>query len=981
MKKNIRSVLVIFSVLLCHASMAQQQVRGHVTGTEGNMAGAVVSVLHTQWGTATDSAGNFVINDLPSGKYKISVRFVGYNEKLVDVTVKKNGSVVDLGDIILKDGSKQIKEVTVKGKMRKGSAMDAIGMTKKSDKIITVLAAESIGKLPDKNVAEAVQRVAGVKMERNKGEGSTVALRGTPTDWTATLINGDRLPTADEEDPSRTFEFMVFPSSLVDYITVTRTVTPDIEADNIGGAINFRTVTPPDKQKLLINLGSGTTTLAGGKPLYDFNFTYGNITKNKKLAYVLSGSYYERAYGADAMRLVYGSNYNHAVNRMELKDYFGQRTTIGVNAQVDYHPSEKVTVAAHFMHGRMDDDKWQYKTTFNWADGSGQRIRDIGTHGALQRRLYGGDIALNWKVSTASALDVTVASYYNSFEYGPFPYGKGDPRNGYMNYQFINNDLLQYKDLVNTDFYGNIPADPKAPVYPYKLIGADNPYGTGDNYKNIQPQPNYVPAFSQYRLETVWSELNHTHERDPLVAQLNYTWKPNSKWTIKAGGKFRTKEGSREISKYEWILNTQGIDSLKLPLDRYQTQAAPRSSSFLNAMSSAYQDKLLPFLTQDQMGSLVAGLGDSLTGRAMDKYNPEYSFWVGSKYKYTETVAAGYVMAETNIGSRLKLVGGVRFENTHFHESADTLTSESAIYTAPDGTQTFYYEPATQTVDRSYLAVLPSLNAHYSLNERSALRAAVSRTFHRPNFEETKPGFAIINYEDLEFTFGNPDLKPTYSYNFDLSYEYYWGNKGVMVLGVYYKDVKDHIFTTVSADKDPVQGILYKKYENAGRSYIAGIEASFDKQFHFLHGFWSGFGLNANITYSYARMQVPGRDKKQAMTEQTPLLYNIALYYEKGRVNTRLALNYSGAYLKELNLAAVDGIGILHKDTDYDLFAGELYNLDFQAAVKITKHFSTYVEINNLLNAPFKTYVGQEWRVKRIEYYGQRMQLGLKFEL
>lgn len=973
--------LVIFPALLCHVAMAQQQVRGHVHTAAGNLPGATVSLQNTKLGTLTDSAGNFLIGDVPAGKYQLSIHFIGYSEKLVPVIVRENKTVTDIGDISLKDDARSIKEVTVKGHLNKGSAVDAINIVKRSDKIITVLGAESIGKLPDKNVAEAVQRVAGVKMERNKGEGSTVSLRGTPTDWTATFINGDRLPTADEEDPSRTFEFLVFPSSLVDYITVTRTVTPDMEADNIGGAINFQTITPPDKQKLTINLGSGTTTLAGGRPLYDLNFTYGNTTKNKKLAFVLSGSYYDRAYGTDAMRLVYGSNYNHAINRLELKDYFGQRTTIGLNAAVTYKPSDKITIGAHFMHGRMDDDKWQYKTTFNWADGAGQRMRDIGTHGMLQRRLYGGDVILGWKPGRSSTLDIKLASYDNSFTYGPFPYGKGDPRNGYMNYQFINNDLLLYKDLVNTDFYGHKPTDPNAPVYPYKLIGADNPYGTGDDYRNIRPEPNYLPSFQQYRLESVWSELNHTYERDPLVAQLNYTWKPNDKWTVKAGGKYRTKEGSREISKYEWILNTQGIDNLKLPLEHYQTQAAPRTGSFLNAMSSAYENKLLPFMTEDQMGSFVAGLGDSLIGRSMDKYNPEYAFWVGSRYKYTETAAAGYVMAEGKLGERLKLTGGVRIEQTHFTESADTLTSKSAIYTAPDGTQTFYYEPETQTVNRTYVAVLPSLNAHYSLGKNAAVRAAVSRTFHRPNFEETKPGFAVINYEDLEFTFGNPDLRPTYSYNFDLSYEYFWGNKGIMTLGVYYKDVKDHIFTSVSADKDPVQGILYKKYENAGNSFVTGVEASIDKQLDFLHGFWSGFGLSANITYSYSRMQVPGRDSKQAMTEQTPLLYNLAVYYDKGRVNARLALNYTGAYLRELNLAAVDGFGILHKDTDYDLFVGELYSLDFQAAVKISKHFSTYIEANNLMNAPYKTYIGQEWRVKRIEYYGQRLQLGVKFEL
>ena len=768
----------------------------------------------------------------------------------------------------------------MKGSLEKGSAKEAILLTKNSTRLVTVLGAEGIAKMPDKNVAEAVQRVAGVKLERNKGEGSTVALRGTPGDWTATFINGDRLPTADEDDPSRTFQFLVFPANLVDYIFVTRTVTPDIDADNIGGAINFQTVAPPDKQQLSVNVGSGLNA-ASGKPLYDLNFSYGNVSKNKKLSYVLSGSYYDRPYTTDAFRIVYGSNYNHALNSLELKDYFGDRRTIGVNAAVKYEVSKKLNIGAHFMHGRNDDDKWQYKTTYNWSDGSGQRIRDIGTHGLLQRRLYGADLTANFQINESMALDAKVAYYSNSFEYGPFPFDKGDERNGYVNYKFISaiDPPFHYDDLVTTDFSGKITHDLNVPTYPFKLIGEDNPYGNGDSYKNIQPKPNYLPTLKQYALENIYSEINHTKESDPLTAHLNYSWKYNANITFKAGVKYRRKEGSRDISKYEWILNTANINSLIIPLDQYDLQEAPRTASFLNTLSGAYEQKLLPFMTKDQMSSFIANLADTLTGRAMDKYNSEYAYWVGSQYQYAEQVTAGYVMAEINAGTRWKLVGGIRIENTHFTESSDTLTNVSNIhYSADSSTTTFYYEPGKRTVDRSYLAILPSLNANYSINSKSNLRLAVSRTFHRPNFEETKPGFAVIKYEDLEFNFGNPDLRPTYSINFDATYERYWGTTGLFTIGAYYKSVTDHIFTSVAADGDPVSGILYKYYENAGQSFITGAEASIDKQLDFLKSFWSGFGINANITYSYSRMQAPGRPEKQALTEQTPLLYNIAVF-------------------------------------------------------------------------------------------------------
>jgi len=978
---RMKSLLLITLILLCQIALAQQTLRGSVSGSGGKLAGAIIRLGDTKLGGVTADDGSFDIKDVPEGKYQLSISYVGFEEKILWVTVEK-GKDIELGSIVLKDNSHAMKEVTVKTKANNGTNLEALKMTKNSTKIVTVLSAENIGKLPDKNVAEAVQRAAGVKMEHNKGEGSTVALRGTPTDWTATFVNGDRLPTSDEDDPSRTFHFEVFPSQLVDNIIVTRTVTPDLDADNIGGAINFQTVTPPNHRVFNIDMGAGMNVRAN-KPLYDINFTYGNTTKDKKFSYVLSGSYYERAYATDAMRMVYGTNYSHEINALELKDYFGSRKTLGANAAVEYKPNSRLTFGAHFMHGRMDDDKWQYKTTFNWQDGEGQRMRDIGTHGVLQRRLYGSDLTASWNVSEKFKLDAKVATYYNSFQYGPFPYGKGDPRNGYVTYMFINSikeDPFYYNDYVNTDFYGKKPTDPNQKTYPYVLLDGDNPYGTGPHFDNIRPTPNYLPGTDRYYLESITSQINNTWERDPVTAQVNGTWTLNDKVKLRAGLKFRAKEGSREISEYEWYLNTAGMPNLRILLNNYELQNAPRNSTFLNAMGGAYAGKVMPFLTQSQMTSLIGNLGDSLIGRPMDQYNSNYYIWVGSKYHYQEQVSAGYAMAEATLG-KWELVGGLRIEHTHFVETGDTQSTQGQLYTSPDGsTSTWYYAPVSVTVDRNYLAILPSLNANYPINSKSDLRLAVSRTFHRPNFEETKPGAPVIKFEDLEFNFGNPNLKPTYSINFDATYQRYWG-KGLMTFGVYYKNVTDHIFTKMEADADPNTGIVYKYYENAGNSYIMGAEASIDRRFDFLRGFWSGFGIYANVTYSYSRMQVPGRPSNQAMTEQTPWLYNIALYYEKGRVNTRLGLNYTGAYLKELNLASVAGYGILHKDTDYDLFIGATYSLDYQLAVNITKHLSAFCEANNLLNAPYKTYIGQPWRPRRIEYYGPRFELGFKFNL
>ncbi len=126
----------------------------------------------------------------------------------------------------------------------KNTEARALNLQKNAINITNVIASDGIGKLPDRNAAETVQRVQGVSIERDQGEGRFVSLRGLPPFWASTTINGNRLPTAEEETTSRATAFDFFPTELISYVHVNKSFTPDIEADGIGGGVNFITKTP-----------------------------------------------------------------------------------------------------------------------------------------------------------------------------------------------------------------------------------------------------------------------------------------------------------------------------------------------------------------------------------------------------------------------------------------------------------------------------------------------------------------------------------------------------------------------------------------------------------------------------------------------------------------------------------------------------------------------------------------------------------------
>ncbi|HLP52985.1 MAG TPA: TonB-dependent receptor, partial [Chitinophagales bacterium] len=888
--KFLHLVFLLLGLPVLVFSQSTSSITGRVlSNMKEPLPDARITIAGSGLGTFSNTTGVFELQNVPAGKVKVMISYLGYKTDTVQITVVANQNF-QLGDIDLKVEGKSLNEVEVKGNLKKGSDKKAISLTQNSSRVVTVVSAETMGKLPDKNAADAVKRIAGAAVQNNKGEGAYISLRGTPLDWTATLVNGDRLPIADEENTSRIFEFEVLPSDLVDYVVVSRTVTPDIEGDNIGGSINFLTKSAVDERTLKINVAAGASVLSR-KPSGNFNFLWGDVSKNKKFSYVINGSYFGRYYASHSYKMAYGSNYNHGLNRFELKDYDGDRHTAGGNFAWEYKANDKIRFGTKMLAGYMLDNKWQRKTMYVYDSGEGKGIRLQSIHGKLNRLIAGGEAFGEFKPTQQLKIDFRIASYHNQFTYGNVPIKGKDPRNGYFTEEFGIRSVFVYTDVDTIDLYGNAYTGAPGQIpFPTKLLDIDNPTGRGDNYRNIQPQITTPVVADSFEFKRAFSELNTTRETDPITTQLDLTYTINANIKLMAGGKFKWKYGERRISFHEWLINITSQQSAEpIYMTSLQTEAFDERGGYLKEYGSPYAGTFMPFITKEQNQNFLDQYGYRLREREMNQLHPEYSQWVGSTYKYREYTTAGYVMGDFHFGKRFNIVTGVRLENTDMHVESDTLSTKYQIDTASGQV---YYPSEKRVTDIRYLAVLPALNFTFAVNERMNLRAAVSRTYHRQNFAEVKPGYAVVRYTEFEFTFGNPNLKPAYSYNFDLMYEYFWGSKGLFSVGAYYKFITNHIFNTAQADFDPRTGIVYKSPTNAGKSWVFGLEGNIQRQFDFIPSWGSGFGINANFTYSLSRMQVPGRDGKQAMAEQTPILYNVSLFYEKYGVNARIALNY-----------------------------------------------------------------------------------------
>jgi TonB-dependent receptor len=982
-----KTLFFLFFLISSVGSFSQNTViSGIVNDKVGPLPGVAVSVKNTTKGITTNSDGRFQLSGLTVSDSLIQFSMIGYELKVL--SIKGRVGQLNLGVITLdeKKNGYQLDGVDIVAEMAEGEAK-AIDMTKLSPRQMNVISASTAAKLPDRNVAEAVQRIPGVVLERDQGEGRFISFRGTPSDWSSATVNGDRLPAADEESRTRAINFDILPTNLVEYTAVSKTLTPDIEGDAIGGSANFLTRFPVSERTLQFSLGGGMNFQAQA-PVGNGSFLYGDISKNKKWSFVTGASFYSRNWATDNYQIFYGGNLNHALTRLELRDYKGVRNTIGSNAAVQFQPNDKWKFHVKAIQGGMDDNEWNRKTMYNWSTGVGQSIKLQNIHNVLSNRFYGGEAGLQYNPKKHKTLQFKVASYQNEFRYGAAPFkGKKDTRNGYYVLEF--EKALQFTDFLYLDENGQ-QTDELNAYERFKFLDIDSPVeGYGDPYTNIQPTyKNNVPVSpsdTMFIFTRAYTETNQTRERDPIVLQLDWSDKRAKMVNYKTGLKYRNKVGFRKVGLEVWERNP----AFPKPLiyNNYNPKPLDENGGFLQELGTPYAGKMFPFFDNDVVDNFIEGRGDTLVYRPFGVNTPYYNQFIGSSYSYTENVAAGYFMADVFLTPSFSFNAGIRSELTQVEVRADSVVEDLANLTR-------YLVPTS--AGRNYWAILPMLNFKIKSGKNSQFRGAITRSFRRPNFNEMKPGTAAIDYTNFDVVFGNTQLRPSFAWNADVMFEKYINQNGLISLGGFYKYVTDHIYTAFessSADNNGISnqfqipgGVIAKKYQNAPYANIAGLEANLSFKFSFLPGNWKHFGLTANYSYTWSELKIESRDKLQALPRQSPNVANLAFFYDAPKFTIRFAGNYKDPFLYELNLYAVKDPKtgnpiVVHQDNSYDMYVGRMFSLDASATWSFSKRFTLTAEANNLTNTPYVIYRGRPERPVKTEYYSIRALIGLRFTL
>jgi TonB-dependent receptor len=899
-----------------------------------SMPGASV-LLNTQpiTGTIADNKGNYTIMGIPPGNYIVTVSYLGYQEKTQEIVI--NAGITTFLDIVMSEASLVGDEVIILGDRLRGQAK-ALNQQKYNINVTNIVAADQIGRFPDANVGDAMKRIPGITMQNDQGEARDIIIRGMDPELNSVSINGERMPSA--EGDNRRLQMDLIPADMIQTIEVNKAVLPNMDADAIGGSVNLITRQAPEGYRVSGTLASGLNFLSK-KPIYTGGLVLSTRTLNNKLGMILSGSYNNHNFGSDnyEARWVETDNPDYPVvmDRFDLRKYDVQRVRRSVSLALDYEIAPNHEIAFNGMYNWRDDWENRYRLRIDRLE------RDVDDGGMPTSRFQEFEKNL-YRVRGRAAIQTKGGIDNDRTK------GKRLEDQRLANYTLSGKHLFNNLRMTWSGTYARASEDRPGERYISHRGNAMVNVDTRDPFKALVTFVNPDDELG-LPLSDLYEQNNFTFEED-FNARLDFSYPISDKGSIEFGGRLRSKVKERidAFDAYEAIngLTPAGDDFGNLP------NSAQNERLFLNGPQYAPGR----FVTKEFLGGLDFSNSSLFEGSDLLE---EY---ITSNYTSNEVITAAFVMADYKLTDKLTALAGLRLENT------------SLKY------QGFEFDTETETANQSpqeeqnYANFMPGLHLKYNFSNYSILRFAWTNTLARPNYFDLVP-YAIYDPSDQDLARGNPTLQPTTAMNFDLLYENYFQTVGLISGGLFYKDISNFIYgRSFQNFQDPQFGLVntFVRPENGGTADVYGMEVSAQRQMDFLPGFWKGFGIYINYTFTESSTTgIAGRENDDLRLPGTARnMFNASLSYETKKLVIRTSLNYASDYIDAIAGSA---------------FADEYYDrqtfLDVNLSYAVTPKWRIFAEANNLTNQPLRYYQGIRERTQQEEFYNVRVNAALKFDI
>ncbi|WP_088334141.1 TonB-dependent receptor [Sphingomonas mucosissima] len=843
-----------------------------------------------------------------------------------------------------------------------------------SDSIV----ATDIADFPEQNLSEALQRVPGVAIERNRGLGTRVNVRGLPSEFTFVSIN--KLATASGSG-GRDVEFDIFASELIQSVTVQKSPTAADEEGGIAGSVYIRTARPFDNPGLRL-VGSVEGAYNSISEKVDPNFSLLASHTLGDFGVLVSAAKQQRTNRTDSNSGINfrpiarwtdrtGANRNQALavlqrdagitftnadkNRIVFLDKVGDRVyqndqdRLGLSGSVQYKPSNEFSLSVDAFLGSYDVTEDEYDAA-GYSASSNSTLATI--HEFDAKTLSKDGIVVLRDVSyTNTQHEFLSKEFIRETDYRQFGTEMNwTPGSWKINVLGGYSGAEKTLDSANLKHVAYAPSRTRYTKTGGETVPSDNPR-TIDMYN--------APA--SYLFEAYETQRERIQD-DKYAAQadVGYDFGERFLRQIHVGARYTNKTNERAYGEERIQGPTRGSTAY---VNKRTLADSPLTPVTDIAGGKAYQ-------VRDLNWSQVSN------DYARDFFRPDgfvTPFSDGNYYKVREETVAAYAMADFQFDVAVPV-----FVNVGGRYLRTTIRSEGFFQIQnPDGSTGYTDAPVSST--GRYDKFLPSFNAHAELTDSLFLRAAASQTLIRPALTDLAYK-RTASFNDFRFTDGNPNLKPTFADQWEVGAEKYFGRGGIVAASYFWKKIKGVVQNRLTGTvpgvtkynaNGTVDGVydfdVYQPVNVEGSYDINGIELNAVVPFGMFADWADGFGINANATFldsSLTGQSDLGIDTSPVGLADT--VYNATVFYDRGPVSLRVSYNRKGAYVERV------------ERNMYPVYRDAYGQFDFAASYQLTPNFRVELQGINIGNAKTKGYTMDPLFPVLYEASGSRISLGVR---
>jgi outer membrane receptor protein involved in Fe transport len=902
---QLRGAVIATCILISGGGFSQTgKISGRVLDgkTGETLPGAAVIVQGTSIGTATDLDGKYTLPEITAGIYTLEIRFVSYATKLIP-GIKVNAGETNVVDVSMEPVSSSLQEVVIEASLSRESQGVMLLMQKNNASLSDGISAEVIRKTPDKNTGEVLKRVSGASIQDNK----FAIIRGLSDRYNIAMVNGTVLPSTEAE--RRTFSFDLFPSVLVDNISINKTATPDMPGEFAGGLIQITTRDVPEKNFYSFSAGSGYNTVSTWKEYYSYtggkkdwmglddgtralpagfpvteDFTKLKKTEKAEFSNLFANDWGVRSGSSSPLSksLQFAMGHRATV----FKNEFGSIFALTYNSGRRYDEinrrdfNEDTTMIYDYQDARYKYNvQWGGLLNLSYKIGSNHRIRIQNLYNVTSEDQVIARNGINHELDQyvrSTAMQFTSARLYVSQISGDHLFGKSGIRiawnGGYT-------DIMRSIPNLRKMYYTKnvIPNDESDTIYTAYIQGVASPNYGGRFYSKLE--------------EKIYSGGTNVTLPVKLL---------NDKSTLKIGAFQQHKHrdfGARVLGmvindffKFNW-------DLLKLPAD-----------------------------------SIFAPENIGVNGFRVDEITNK-----SDRYDAQSTLNAGYLMFDNHLFKKLRFIWGARVEvyNQQLHS--------------------YDYGNKEINTDTIFRDVLPSANIVYSFTGKMNLRAAVSRTLSRPEFREMAP-FSFYDFNTSTAMIGNPKLERGLITNYDLRYEIYPGSGQLFAFTVFYKAFINPIEQVLAFGGAGTRTVTFA---NVNKATNYGTELEFRKNLSVLGKITKCSQLENVTVFANAAFirsvvdvsEIASADSSERPLQgQSPYIINAGIQYS----NPKQGINFTILYNRiGRRIAEVGAVGYL------DVYEDSRPLLDFQVSKRFLKNGDVKLNISDFLHRDVVYYQDQ----------------------